>query len=174
MNRRVLHRFVHGYVAADYRTLVRAHSKSGFAAARRTMSVHRVQEMVAVRDGHALRFAARWICGGGSVDAVPVADSALADGHCARCDERLADLMFGLVAVYRIHDADGGLLYVGSTVNGAYTRIAAHKKAAWWPLMDPSRTRLERFDNELQARAAELRAIRTEHPRFNVMHRRAA
>jgi hypothetical protein len=169
-----LYRFVSGDVEPSCTSLVRAHSKSGFAASRRTMNVHRVSEMVARRDGATIRFATRWICGGGSVDAVPVADPDSGGARCSRCDERLADLLAGLIAVYRIYDHEGGLLYIGSTTNGVNTRLAGHKKAAWWPLMDPTRTRVDRFDNELQARAAELRAIRAEQPRFNVHGRWSA
>lgn len=168
-----LHDFVSGRVVRGRCPLGRAYSKSGFAASR-AANVHRVEEMVAVRDGSALRFAARWLCGGGSVDAIPIADPDSAGGRCSRCDERLVDIQFGLIVVYRCYDADGELLYVGSTIAGVSTRLAGHKKAAWFPLMDPTKTRLERFDHELQARAAELRAIRTEHPQFNVHGRRAS
>lgn len=173
--RRQMYRFVNGDASStDYGRLLRAHSKSGYGASRRTMNVHRVEEMVALQDGDRLRFAARWVCGTHSVDAVAIADPDEHGGSCPRCDVRLAELEFGLVVVYRCYDAHGSLLYVGSTTNGASTRLAAHRKAAWWPLMDSARTRVERFEHELQARAAELRAIRTEHPRFNVQGRRSA
>jgi hypothetical protein len=176
MKRRTqLYRFASGDTsAADYSALVRAYSKSGYAASRRTMNVHRVEEMVGVREGDRIRFAARWICGAHSVDAIAIGDPDQHGGSCERCDSRLAEIEFGLIVVYRCYDAQGDLLYVGSTTNGASTRLAAHRKAAWWPLMDPTRTRIEQFDHELQARAAELRAIRAEHPRFNVYGRRSA
>ena len=164
MNRMAIYHFLSGTASADEPAHGRAHSKSGFAATRQSANVHRVHEMAVFRDGDRLRYAAKWLCGVGSVDAIPIKDPDGAGGRCGRCDDRLADLEFGLIAVYRCYDSDGVLLYVGSTINGVRNRMSAHRRAAWWPLMDPDRTRLERFESEFQARAAERRAIGAEHP----------
>lgn len=164
-----LRQWICGYRNSD--GLIKVVSKSGFAAARSRMVVHRVVAMAAVRDCDRIQFGARWVCGNGSVDAVAVADPDAYGGFCERCDEVLADRQTGLCVVYRCFDAAGQLLYVGSTSRGASTRLQFHEKnAAWWPAV--ADVQLESFDRIEAARAAESRAIRTEHPKHNV-HGRA-
>jgi hypothetical protein len=173
--RRAIARFTAGQPAEA--PLVRAAAKTGIALARRTMGlVHLVDELAAVRVDDTLRFAAQWVCGNGSVDAIVVEDADAFGGLCDRCLARATDLEIGLTVVYRVFDAAANLLYVGSTTSGGHARISAHRHAgaAWIPLMDPTRTTFERFDHELAARAAESRAIREEHPRFNKAGRRAS
>ena len=139
--------------------------KTGYAAARNRMVVHHVERVIGIRDGDRLRFAARWLCGGRSSDAVIVAEPDAHGGTCARC----AELSLGPV-VYRCLDATGRLLYVGSTGNGATTRLQFHEKnAAWWP--DVVDVQMEHFPTLEAARAAESLAIRTEHPAHNIAGR---
>jgi hypothetical protein len=157
--------------------LVKSLAKTGMGASRRTMGlVHLVDELAAARDGDSLRYAAKWLCGNGSVDVVVVAESEPHGGLCERCIDRKVDLEVGLVVVYRCFDSAGDLLYVGSTTRGGRARIQQHRysKAAWCSLMDPERTTFEPHTHEIAARAAESRAIRSEHPRFNKAGRRVA
>jgi len=75
--------------------------------------------------------------------------------------------------LYRFFDAAGHLLYVGIT-SDLPTRLRTHNRLQnWW--RDVVRTTLEHFDSREAARAAELVAIRDEHPRYNrwsgVQHR---
>lgn len=71
--------------------------------------------------------------------------------------------------VYRIWNAGGVLLYIGSTID-AERRMRHHSSfARWW---DVAKTfQFEAFDTEAEARAAEVEAIRTEFPRWNIRHR---
>jgi hypothetical protein len=67
--------------------------------------------------------------------------------------------------LYRFFDAAGQLLYVGIT-SDLPTRLRTHNRLQnWW--RDVVQTTLEHFDSREAARAAELRAIRNEHPCFN-------
>jgi predicted GIY-YIG superfamily endonuclease len=69
-------------------------------------------------------------------------------------------------AVYRLRDADGELLYVGISWSVA-ARIAAHRTSqSWW--REVATIDVEEFKNRGAALDAEARAIRTEHPRYNV------
>lgn len=71
--------------------------------------------------------------------------------------------------VYRVFDLGGTLLYVGSTFD-LDSRLRAHEQSApWWPFKADVLTRI--FVDEREARAAELAAIATEHPRWNVIGR---
>lgn len=71
--------------------------------------------------------------------------------------------------VYRAYDADGRLLYVGSSVDVG-GRLRHHvDHAPWWPSLSCVTT--ESFDTPDMAREAELGAIAAEHPRWNVVGR---
>lgn len=89
----------------------------------------------------------------------------------------VVDLMTGNLAskypggrstVYRFFDSTGSLLYVGVT-DMPVVRIAAHRiKALWWNRVDPNRTTLTEYDDRRTAELAELDAIKTENPEFNL------
>lgn len=71
--------------------------------------------------------------------------------------------------VYRAYDANGRLLYVGSTVNVG-DRLRYHEgRAPWW--LHLSAVTTESFEDIRVARQAELAAINSEHPRWNVVGR---
>ncbi|MGI5274666.1 GIY-YIG nuclease family protein [Nonomuraea sp. CA-218870] len=109
---------------------------------------------------------ARWVCGDGAQDAVFLASAEEYGGVCERC----ASVAAG-PCVYRAFDSDGALLYVGST-DHRHTRFKGHeKRSAWWPLM--AEIRCEDLPTIDQARAAEMTAIRTEHPMHNRIGRRS-
>lgn len=68
--------------------------------------------------------------------------------------------------LYRLFDETGGLLYVGIT-GQPRRRLAAHRHSQpWWS--EVSRVEIEPHADRTSARAAELRAIRHERPRYNV------
>jgi len=141
-----------------------ARSKTGFAATARTGLVHRVKDMAAIRDGDRLRFAARWLCGSTCRDVAPVAAPENGTDVCVRC----AEVALRPNVVYRLYGFDGSLLYIGSSKRGGIERPLGHRARSWWPLVDTSRTLIEHFEHELQARAFESAAIRAEQPEFNV------
>jgi len=63
-------------------------------------------------------------------------------------------------------------LYVGIAENPA-VRMRQHAKSAqWWELATHSM--FERFASRAEAAAAEIRAIKSEHPRFNIVHNNGA
>lgn len=73
--------------------------------------------------------------------------------------------------VYRASDAEGHLLYVGSSVN-VDERLRYHSVyAPWWT--SGLTIIISAFDTIAEARAAELVAIRDEHPTWNI-HGRSA
>lgn len=68
--------------------------------------------------------------------------------------------------LYRIYDAADSLLYIGISVSAA-ERLAQHRgSASWWP--EVRTIRLERYLDRAAARQAELIAIRTERPVYNI------
>lgn len=68
--------------------------------------------------------------------------------------------------VYRVYDAPGRLLYVGSSVN-VFQRMREHRLyAAWWPMA--AEGTVTRYENRAIARKVEALAIRDEGPQFNV------
>lgn len=70
--------------------------------------------------------------------------------------------------LYRFFDDAGTLLYVGIT-NSPRSRLRDHRAySPWW---DRSTTiTLTRFSNRIELEAAELDAIKTEHPKYNRAH----
>lgn len=71
--------------------------------------------------------------------------------------------------VYRAFDESGRLLYVGCTVN-VEGRMATHAEKSPWHLFH-SRLEVEEFPTRDEAAAAEVVAIATEHPRWNMRGR---
>lgn len=72
-------------------------------------------------------------------------------------------------ALYRHYDADGALLYVGTTARHL-TRLVEHMRVSGWSEEIATIT-IEHFPTREEARTAERMAIRTENPRHNVHHR---
>lgn len=68
-------------------------------------------------------------------------------------------------AVYRLYDADGSLLYIGSAYDPE-KRCKKHRKQPWWPQV--VRRADEWFEHRNFAYEAETKAIATEHPKHNV------
>jgi hypothetical protein len=69
-------------------------------------------------------------------------------------------------AVYRLHDATGTLLYIGSAYDPE-RRCERHEGLPWWPQV-AQRTE-EWHPSRGHAYSAEMQAIADEHPRHNVM-----
>lgn len=75
-------------------------------------------------------------------------------------------------AVYRFYDAAGSLLYVGAT-RIPQRRWSQHaSRQSWWT--DVARKTIRWHQTKEAALAAEKEAIRTEHPRYNIIHVRAS
>lgn len=70
--------------------------------------------------------------------------------------------------LYRWWDTDGTLLYVGKSVS-LFSRIAAHRTSSAF-FSSAAMMTLERFPDEKALADAEVKAIRTEHPAYNVAH----
>jgi hypothetical protein len=72
--------------------------------------------------------------------------------------------------LYRFFDVDGGLLYVGKSVR-AWDRFAAHRTgSAFYP--EAAQVTLQRgFKSDRALAKAEVAAIRSERPRFNIQHK---
>lgn len=69
-------------------------------------------------------------------------------------------------AVYRLWDAEGNLLYIGSAYDPEH-RCKSHRKKSWWPEVD-HRTE-EWFDHRGTAYREELKAIGVEKSKYNQM-----
>ena len=69
--------------------------------------------------------------------------------------------------LYRHFDADGTLLYIGTSLS-AISRLGGHLHSSeWFPSI--ASVSVQRFDSKAVALNAEREAIRTEHPLHNVM-----
>lgn len=75
----------------------------------------------------------------------------------------------GRVVVYRCYDADGVLLYIGSSRN-LEQRMATHVRTSFWRTY-VAKVRIQIAGDIFTARRIEADAIRTENPRFNIHHR---
>lgn len=72
------------------------------------------------------------------------------------------------IALYRLYDRDGNLLYVGVT-NNLRRRWDMHSRdQTWWHLV--TRREAEWLPDRASAEAAEITAIQDERPRFNIDH----
>lgn len=69
-------------------------------------------------------------------------------------------------AVYRLFDEAGGLLYIGSAYDPD-DRCKAHQDAEWWPRV--VRREEQWHPTRAHAYVMEMRAIKAEGPRHNVM-----
>lgn len=69
-------------------------------------------------------------------------------------------------ALYRWHDADGRLLYVGITANPG-ERLQHHERTQSW-FAEAVRSTVEWFETRIEAEAAEVVAVRQEKPLHNV------
>lgn len=75
-----------------------------------------------------------------------------------------------LHTLYRVFDRDGVLLYVGMTSVVPSARLDSHRKQQfWWG--DVTSITLENFDSAEELAAAEIAAIRSENPVYNVRDR---
>jgi predicted GIY-YIG superfamily endonuclease len=71
--------------------------------------------------------------------------------------------------LYRMFGRGRRLLYVGITMN-VEGRFHAHRRdKPWWRQVQ--RMTLEHFDTRAEAEAAERSAIKTEQPKYNIVHR---
>lgn len=80
----------------------------------------------------------------------------------------------GPVALYRLFDRAGTLAYVGIADHPAARWRRHARESSWWNDIDESRNTVRWYDTRGEAKRAELRAIATEKPRFNITGRTAA
>lgn len=70
--------------------------------------------------------------------------------------------------LYRAYDVEGDLLYVG-VARDFHKRLLTHRQdSLWYPRAD--RWVLEEYDTRAEVLDAEVRAIRSEEPRFNIQY----
>lgn len=139
--------------------------KSGKAASLKRGIAHMVAEAAIATDEHGAVLTARWECGGGSINAVPVVGGDSDFATCANCADA-ARCPRGPV-VYRCMAADDSLLYIGSSID-VRTRLRAHAMpggSEWWA--DVDRVDFEQYPTEATCRIAEAAAIRSEQPLHN-------
>lgn len=74
--------------------------------------------------------------------------------------------------LYRLYDANGRLLYIGKTINHWTGRMSEHRNIQpWWH--EVAQVRLEPYLTDHELSAAEIAAIKSERPRYNVVHNRS-
>lgn len=71
--------------------------------------------------------------------------------------------------VYRLYDAEGGLLYVGMTMR-VDSRLSHHRRTPWGHLIDHHT--VEWYPNRERAKLEERSAIHHENPRYNLVRPR--
>ena len=71
--------------------------------------------------------------------------------------------------LYRAYGAESNLLYVGISYKPKLRMTQHQRDSKWWP--DHDRYTAQRFDSRTLAEAAERKAVKSENPKFNVMHR---
>lgn len=124
----------------------------GVATGRRTGVAHHVADAAEITVNGETMLAARWLCGGSTVDAFAMPDL---EAECVNC--RLAAAVPSGPVVYYAWGEDDELLYVGSSVN-APKRIRAHStQTYWWP--EVRRLTFDEHATEVEVRRAELEAI---------------
>lgn len=134
--------------------------KTGFGVARSGAITHRVDTAAAVFHRGTARYAARWVCGGKTCDAILLAAGQAPGDFCRRCE------LNRFPVLYRCFDRSGQLLYIGSTAN-RYHRMKAHESGSpWWA--DVDQVSYVEFSSITEARAAERIAIRTEAAFYNL------
>ena len=128
--------------------------------------VHHGIAFASVLEGNRIRMGARWACGYASANVVLLADTGKL-GTCPACKDKVDPL----ACVYRCLDANGDLLYIGST-NQRHQRFRTHEyKSPWWPQV--ADIELQKFPTILEARVAEAQAIYAENPPCNRQGRSA-
>lgn len=75
----------------------------------------------------------------------------------------------GRPVVYRCYDADGVLLYIGSS-RDVEKRMETHVRTSFWRTY-VAKVRIQIAPDVFTARRIEADAIRSENPRFNIHHR---
>lgn len=71
-------------------------------------------------------------------------------------------------SVYRMRNADGELLYIGVSI-AVIQRVAQHKVCKGW-FYEISHIDIEHFDCLGDAESAEIEAIKSEKPKYNIAH----
>lgn len=145
----------------DYRALVvPVRSKTGIVAARRGSIAHLDVGIAAViRNGRA-RFAARFLCGGHSLNAGALANADAYGGICAVC----ADAKLG-PGVYRFLNAAERVIYIGSSEKPLKRQMQHRSKSPWWP--EVAEVQVTRYPTIFEASAAERIAQDAEEPIHN-------
>lgn len=145
----------------DYRALVvPVRSKTGIVAARRGSIAHLDDGIAAViRNGRA-RFAARFLCGGHSLNAGVLANADAYGGVCAVC----ADAKLG-PGVYRFFNAAGRVIYIGSSEKPLKRQRQHQSNSPWWP--EVADVQVIRYPTIFEASAAERIATDAEEPIHN-------
>jgi excinuclease UvrABC nuclease subunit len=70
--------------------------------------------------------------------------------------------------LYRHFDANGTLLYVGMSLN-ALNRLIQHRQVSLW-FDEIANITIEKFETKDQLIEAEMQAIKTESPKYNIIH----
>lgn len=149
----------------------RVRPKLGIAASRQVMLAHAVLDAAGVLIRGKITYSARWACDPrhGVLNAIFLDEAQATGKMCHYCFPRIPDAGDCL---YRIYDKSGHLVYIGST-DSIGERIAVHRRIAKWRdrIAD---VRTTTYPTLPAARAAEVAAIKAEHPECNILHGEAA
>ncbi|GHJ59184.1 hypothetical protein NOK12_17020 [Nocardioides sp. OK12] len=115
---------------------------------------------------------ARYLCGHGCAEVVPVEGDVTDLNLCSRCERLFShDSRW---AVYCYRDEEGAPLYIGQTfwITERDRQHATSKKSAAWYSQQLTLEVLSRHRTQEEAVEAERQAIHDLRPRFNVQHNR--
>lgn len=135
-------------------------SKTGLVAGKRGSFAHLDAGIAVVFEDRRARFGARFLCQGGSHNALILRDASAFGGVCEFC----VDVAAG-PCVYRCYDASGALVYIGCTQRFLKRKKAHEKNTPWWP--EVADVQVQRYPTVFEAFAAEHLAILAENPRHN-------
>lgn len=140
--------------------VVPVRSKTGIVAAKRGGRAHLDNGVAAIfEEGHA-RYAARFLCRGGSSNVNILADAEIYGGICYLCVDAAAG-----PCVYRCFDASKALIYIGCAERWLIREQAHQRRTPWWP--DVADVKVARYRTIFEACAAERLAIDAEKPLHN-------
>lgn len=142
-------------------TVLPAQCRTGLVTTSKGGVAHPDAELAVFYDDGKARFGARFMCDGGTENAIALAD---ASAHGNLVCEFCVDAKLG-PGVYRCFNTDRLLIYIGSSKTPLKRQRSHATRTPWWH--EVADVQVERFPTLFAARGAERLAIVAENPLYN-------